>query len=172
MTSRLGSRFLALWTILVLLSPIILGTEPTPPPYHQLIVRGQVQRPGGGSLKSFVVTLVGRFSVFPPDTVREITDGLVVSPSTAIYGVTDTAGDFYVDLKCGLKPDSLALKVTGVDRPEFVGAFFGLPPAIPILETREGHSSGCEGCETVEPTQTVTVGYQYQLPDQTIVIPY
>jgi hypothetical protein len=171
--SRLLSRAAVIIVTLVVLGPMILGTEPIPPPYHQLVVRGQVQRSSGGPRQNFAVTLVGRFSFSQADTIVELVAGFVVTPGDAINSVTDTGGAFFLDLKCHAKPDSLAVKVSAVDRADVLGEFFSVPEAsTTIMGEYRDETSGCNGCGTTEPAQSYIKGYQYQLPSQTVLVPY
>ena len=159
--------------VLLLLGPLILGTEPLPPPYHEFLQAGYVDRPFGGSKQHFIVSLVGRFPYYYPDSTIELAAGLALSSSNAAVSVTDTAGFFRIDVKCPVKPDSLAIQVSAVDKPVLRGPFFPVPEASMTItgEYQDPHS-GCSGCNTNEPMQTYVKGYRYQLPIQRIALPY
>lgn len=157
----------------VVLSRILFGTAPTPPPYHQYLVQGEVQRSTGGGKQNFLVTLVGKFSTPQRDTTIELVRANILYPSNISVIVTDTSGYFVLDLRTQDKADSLAIKVVAVDKPAYVGSFFFVPQAAVTLkgETQE-ESSGCNGCGTDIPKQSYTVGYQYALPRQIVTLPY
>lgn len=172
MKGPLFVRGLALSVVLLVLGPLTFGTEPMPPPYHQYVVMGQIMRPSGGPKENFVVTLVGKFSTSVIDTSIELLEGFA-SPGTGLRAATDTSGEFSLDVQSPLPADSLALKVSAVDQVPLLGEFFPVPAAAEtIMGDDPGTSSGCGGCNSVEPLSATVRGYRYVIPQQTIVIPY
>lgn len=161
-------------TIALLFGPMIFGTTPTPP-YHQYLVEGHVQRSTGGPKQNFLVTMLGRFSVLsaPTDTTLELVGKNILYPSNVSKSVTDTSGHFLLNLNAQWKADSLAIKVVAPDKPDYVASFFFVPEANATFTGEiPAESSGCNDCATVTPGGSFIAGYQYQLPDQTVVLPY
>ena len=157
----------------VLLLPIVLGTSPRPAPYHEFIVHGFISRQAGGMKQNFVVSLVGRFRDFYPDSLIDLDGSAVRHSSPAMKAVTDTSGSFWLDVQANFVVDSLAIKVSAVDRPLCFGELFPVPTSRQeITEESAAEMRGCHGCETVSPAQTYVVGYRYQCPEQTVAVPY
>ena len=172
MKGSLLSRGLALSLIMLVLGPLTFGTSPTPPPYHEYIVNGVVTRPSGGSKENFVVTLVGKFSTSGIDTSIELLAGFAY-PGTGMRAATDTSGGFSLDVQSPLPADSLSLKASAVDQVPLLGEFFPVPAATEtVMGDDPGTSSGCGGCNSVEPLSATVRGYRYVIPQQIIVIPY
>jgi hypothetical protein len=159
--------------IILLLGPVIFGTEPLPPPYHQFRASGQLARTTGASKENFIVTLVGKFSYPARDTTIVLTSGFAYYPSKTPVSMTDTSGIFYLDLKSQFKPDSVAVQVSAVDKPITFGTFLAVPePSITFTEEYQEQRTGCSSCATSEPMHTYVTGYQYQLPTLFVTIPY
>lgn len=156
----------------LILSPFVFGEEPQLPPYHQYLLVGELSRSNAGPKENFVVTLVGQFSTPFPDTTLELLPPLAFFESDAIWSVTDTSGKFMIDVKSEFKADSIAIKVTAVDKPDYVGSSFFVPqPGTTIMGEHKRSGSGCNGCNNVEPTQSYVKGYRYQFPYQVVLVP-
>jgi hypothetical protein len=154
------------------LVPMLFGTSPLPPPYHEYAVRGRISRLNGGARQNFVICLVGRSSAMGVDSAIVLEDGAVLSTSTVVRAISDTNGGFYLDIQTHWKMDSLGIMVSAVDKEEYVS-----PMAVAPVFSQEitgetgGQMSGCHGCETASPTGTYVKGYRYQTLDQLWVIP-
>ena len=144
-----------------------------PPPYHEYVLYGSITRPGGASRQNFVVSLVGRFGQFDPDSSVSIEGSLVRHASPAIKTITDTSGSFYLDIQSNVAADSIAILIGAADKPTFVSPFIAIPTSrAEITEQTVAQMHGCHGCESVEPAQTYLVGYRYQFPSQSVAVPY
>lgn len=155
--------------ILILL-PFIVGTSPLPPPYHQYRVTGTIERAGGGPKQNYVVSLVGKFHGFLPDSIIDISS---FDPGAVDQCITDTSGYFYLDARAFAEADSISFKVSAVDKEPFIAPRW-LHPVASIVITGEinTHEPGCNGCSSVEPSSSSYVkGYLYMFETQRIVIP-
>jgi hypothetical protein len=158
---------------LIVLFSMMFGTSPRPAPYHQYIVQGHIVRENGGPRQNFVVSLVGRFWQTGPDSAFELQGNMLRSTSAASKAVTDTRGGFTLDVQADFKVDSLAIRVSGLDKPIYVGLMFAPPStSSDITETTQAQMSGCRGCETVTPSGSFIVGRRYYIPDQLCAIPF
>jgi hypothetical protein len=155
-----------------LLVPMLFGTSPLPAPYHEYAVQGRISRLNGGARQNFVISLVGRSSAMGVDSAVVLEDGAVLSASTAVRAISDTSGGFYLDVQTHWKMDSLGIKVSAVDKAEYVSAMVVAPIfSQEITGETGGQLSGCHGCETATPTGTYVKGYRYQTVDQLWIIP-
>jgi hypothetical protein len=163
---------LGIWLSAWMLGSIVFGSAILPPAYHEYIIQGQVERQNGGSRENFVLTLAAKFHFLPQDSIIELTDGRILYPSNISISVTDTGGHFYLDLKTGDKADSIAIKVAAVDRPAYLSPFMVVPqPSRTLMGETQSQTSGCKGCENITPAESYVAGYEYQFPDQIIVLP-
>jgi hypothetical protein len=152
---------------------MMFGTSPRPAPYYQYIVQGTITRDNGGQRQDFVVSLVGRFSQPGLDSAVELQGNILRSTSAASKAVTDSSGRFTLDVIANIEVDSLAIRVSGADKPIYVGSMF-TPPSTSsdITETTQAQMSGCRGCETVTPSESFIVGHRFYVPDQVYTIPF
>ena len=155
-----------------LLVPMLIGTSPLPSPYHEYAVQGRISRLNGGPKQNFVISLVGRSGAMGVDSIVVLEDGAVLPASTVVRAIADTSGGFSLDVQTHWKMDSLGIKVSAVDKAEYVSAM-GAAPIFSQEITGEtgGQMSGCHGCETVTSTETYVKGYRYQTVEQSWVIP-
>jgi hypothetical protein len=155
--------------ILILL-PLIVGTSPLPPPYHQYRVTGTIERAGGGPKQNYVVSLVGKFAGFLPDSIIDISS---FDSGTVDQCITDTSGYFYIDARAFAEADSISIKVSAADKEPFIAPRW-LHPVASIVITGELNTQepGCTGCSSVETASSPYVkGYLYMFETQRIVIP-
>ena len=146
------------------LLPIVLGTTPRPGPYSEYVVTGAIVRQGGGSSENLVVSLVGKYPQSFGDSVIDLRGQTIRNQSAKSVAVTDEQGNFTLDIQTDANADSLAIAVSSLDKPTYIGRFYSLPTdRQEILERDEAQMSGCSGCETVTPTQTYVAGYKYAL---------
>jgi len=159
----------------VIVIPFLMGTSPEPPPYHQYLVSGMLERPAGGSKQDFAVTLLGWFQ-YQTDSVFVLFDG-VTYPKFGDFPIdlTDSIGAFTIRLSHQIKADSVRLAVIVPDNPSTVGIpwFVGDIQGIPHTETFEvAGEPGCFGTESDPTTVTVTSFYSYSFVDRVITISY
>jgi len=166
------SQTLLIITLLLVLGPYTISVADTPPPiYHEYHVRGTITRAGSGSKKDFAVVLSSRFS---HDTTYQRLRGMN-GESERPVSLTDSTGAFFLVVRDARTADSLALMVVVPDRPTIVGQAFSIRIAqvIPITSYVEDEDAGdCSGCTKSPAGSTVTLGYQYHFPDQTVQIPF
>jgi hypothetical protein len=156
-----------------ILFPIVLGTTPRLPPYNEYVIHGSIVRQLGGPKQNFVVSLVGRFALFGPDSAIDLQGIAIRSESPASKAVTDTSGMFFLDIQTEMKIDSLAVRVSAVDRSSYTGGMFATPvTGDDISVTYPAQVSGCRGCETVTPAVTDVVGHRYSFQNQSYVVPF
>jgi hypothetical protein len=157
----------------VFLVPMMFGTSPLPPPYHEYLLEGKLSRPGGGTLQSFVVVLTGRSSVSGYDTTVVLNEGLALSTSPASISITDTSGHFFLDVQSRWMMDSLGIQVRAVDKPEYMSPMIDAPAyRQEITGEVGGASTGCRGCETTDPVDTYVKGYRYQVLSHDWPLPF
>lgn len=156
----------------IVLAPMLFGTSPLPAPYHEYVVQGRISRLNGGAKQNFVICLVGRSLAMGLDSTVVLEGGAAHSTSTVVRAISDTSGGFYLDVQTHWKMDSLGIKVSAVDKAEYVSALVVAPVASQeITGETGGELSGCRGCETVTPTGTYVKGYRYQAIDHLWIIP-
>jgi len=154
--------------VILFVAPFLFGDSPLPPPYHQYLLQGTILRSAPGAKQNFIVSLVGKFSLTPLDTSE-----LANYPSGITRSVTDSSGQFWLDVKSDLKPDSIAVRVAAFGKPDHVSSFFPSPQANgTVTGVTPGAVSGCFGCTTTGPSTQYVKGYQYQLSNQVVVLPY
>lgn len=152
---------------------MLFGTSPMPPPYHQYIVEGRVSRVNGGPKQNFVVSLIGRFRDFRPDTTYDLQGSLIHRASVAAQAVTDTGGAFTLDVQTEMRVDSLGIQVSVVDRAPYLTGMFAVPQSgEEITQESRGESSGCGACESTSVTTPIVVGYRYRILDRQCLIPF
>lgn len=156
--------------ILLLLCPFMFSIATSPAVLtHQYLLKGQVTRTSEASKKNFSVVLEGKRSAAIFERVREHS-GSSQSP----VGLTDSLGAFSLNVYGDDRYDSLRIVVLIPDRDSIVGQSFSINTAtvftvygsLPYTD-----ESGCNGCKTTGTTSVIT-GYTYNLPDQTIQIPF
>lgn len=170
MTSKF--RFAGTLFAVILISILTVGTEPLPPPYSQYSVRGSILRSSGLPLNNFIVTLTFKF---PNPSLDSLSFPYfhVQSQNESYPGVTDTAGRFTVRVATQPKADSVAVEITGADKPVLSGPMMAVPQqGISITSSFSETQPGCSGCTKEPADKTVVVGYEYILPEQTINIPF
>lgn len=107
------------------------------------------------------------------DSLVELRDTEIRHTSAASKAVTDSSGLFVLDPQTGFKADSLAIRVSAVDRPTYPSELFALPASrTEILRQTAAEMSGCRGCETVTPAGSYVESYRYEISVTTIVIAF
>lgn len=157
--------------ILLLLSPFVFSIATSPAVItHQYLVRGQVTRQSGASKKNFSIVLAGKRNAGQFERVRGYSGN-----SQSPVGLTDSIGAFYVNVYGNERFDSLRAMVVVPDRDSIVGQSFSINTATIFTEygsfPYNDGSAGCNGCTTTGTTSVIT-GYTYNLPDQTVQIPF
>lgn len=157
---------------LVILFPFLFGTSPRPAPYHQYRVYGHIKRQSDGPKENYVVSLIGKYSLFAPDSIVDITS---YSTDDKEKSVTDTSGYFFLDVQTfNGKADSISIKVSAADKQPFISPTWLIPAnGTEILgEQRTSEEAGCNGCGTTEVvSQPYVKGYLYTFEEQTVVLP-
>jgi hypothetical protein len=170
-TSRL--KVAGIMLVVVAVSQLTIGTEPTPPPYHQYIVSGSITRNAGLPMDNFVVTLKGKFPYPFPDSLVAVLPFRAQSGNANYPAVTDTAGNFTIIVATEPRADSLVVEVTAAGKPTARGITMAVPEQrISITTSYTENEPGCNGCTSDATNRTRVVGYQYVLPEQTLSIPF
>lgn len=148
----------------IIFGPLVFGTSPRPAPYDEYIVTGNIIRQSGGPKQNYVVTLSG-YSLHHPDTIF-----VLRSPYGLDYGITDTSGNFVVDV-VSHKIDSVTIGVSSPDTPQFISAEWISPTgSIPLYEDDIIEEPGCN-CGPDVKRRTYIKGYKHTFQPQTVVIP-
>lgn len=169
-------RFLA---ILLLLTPVaVTSCDPeTPPPYHQFIIRGEVEREGGGSREKFTVVCLVKpmwggvdgtdsFQVYDPDAEYWR------SPESIHVALTDEKGTFWLRIKTRTEIESLTAAVLLADQTFVTGDTLGVTDLPVTTDTYWETRSGFFGCYGFAPLELDVAGYVYDVPKQKIMIPW
>lgn len=152
---------------------LMFGTPPTPDPSYQYIVSGQLQRLNNNAKDKFQIILVGKSLRQYPDSIIELIKTNINYPSNSSISITDTSGKFYLDLNTR-RYDSLGLRAFAVDKSTYTTNLFGIPnnSIVSIYAESTEKSSGCHGCINEPTTNKYISGYQIQILDKTITLPY
>jgi hypothetical protein len=133
-------------------------------------VSGVIERQSGGPKQNYVVGMVGKFSAIYRDSIVEI---ISYSSNEISKYVTDTSGYFYIEARSSSKADSIAIKISAVDKLAFVSQKW-LIPSTGLASMGESGSEqpGCTGCGATEVTSEPYIkGYLYMFEEQRITIP-
>ncbi|MBX2991079.1 MAG: hypothetical protein KF749_07905 [Bacteroidetes bacterium] len=154
----------------IVLGPSTLGIATSPiVPWQHYVVHGTVQRAPGLSKENFTCTLAGKLGT---GAYQRLRGG--IRPVSIPVAITDSSGRFSISVSDGTKYDSLVVMVVLPDRdPEF-GEPFSVATASVIpqyIATDYTDPSGCSACRATGKT-TVIDGYVYNLPEQTVVLPF
>lgn len=157
--------------ILLMLGPTTfsIATSPTVP-YHQYILTGRLVRPSGGSTKDFTVVLFAkRFPTQSPAFVRVYG----VSGSERVIFITDSTGRFDLSVRDYSFADSIAVGIILPDREPVLGEPISRKNLISTTEYGTFTYDDGKNCNCSSPTtSTIVVGYRYQIPEQTITVPF
>lgn len=168
-------RFLELSFIMLLVLPFSVATSPVPPPYHQYLVVGTLERPSGGSRADFAVGLLGWYHN-QPDTGYALLPRVSDSEAGEIrFALTDSTGVFSLLVKSPVEADSLKLVVIPSNRPFIWGAPFGKDSLKTVANTESYQAEskpGCSGCGTNPEMQERVVYYSHSISHRTITIPF
>jgi hypothetical protein len=169
--SALKSAARTFVVVVAVLAPYLFATSPTPAPYDQFSVQGNITRPSGNSLENFSVVLLakGRTS----GGTFQILKGRGEQYDRPV-SLTDSTGAFSILVSTYEKTDSLALGVVVPDRPITRGATIALSDVRPFeqTETRTTYDDAtCSGCTSpVDKVSTIIVAYRYSLPMQVVAL--
>ena len=168
-------RFLA---ILLLLTPLAVSScDPDePPPYHQFIIQGEVEREGGGPREKFTVVCLVKpiccgvdatesFQIYDPDA--EYWD----SPESIHVALTDENGTFLLRIKTRIEIESLTAAVLLADQTFVTGDTLAVNDLPVTNDTYWETRSGFFGCYGFTPLELDIAGYIYDVPKQKIMIP-
>ncbi len=166
-------QLLNLCIIIVALAPLLLGTEPSLPPYQDFTVSGMLERPAGGSKEGFTVVLCGKSGFFG-DSSFHILRGLGYSTNDRPIALTDSSGAFSLRVS-SYEVDSLAVAVVVPDRPLELGERFFVDKALGTPHRRtytSGTATGCAGCSTgLDVTERIEY-YSYYYSNKNISITF
>ncbi len=162
--------------VFALLTPFILATSPTLPPYHQFTISGRIERSSGGTRKNFSVSLLGKPLYRTPSPEFEILRGIGAQNDRPI-ALTDSSGSFYLVTSNYNKPDSIVVGIIVPERNIIYGSVLSVSqlqpyPNMVTQDYYDHDQSGCNGCQTTPQTQTVTTHYSYTILDQIVTINY
>ncbi len=159
--------------LIVVLGPhtISIATSPTLP-YHHYNINGKIMRTSGGSKKDFTVALFSKSRFDPTSAYRRIY-GQGAEFERAI-SITDSAGTFSLSVRDYAAVDSIAVGIVLPDRQTLLGESLSRMQLISTTmygTFTNNDVKGCNGCSSPT-TSTIVVGYRYQVPEQTIQIPF
>lgn len=169
----MSRQLLKLCIIIVALAPLLLGTEPSLPPYQDFTVSGMLERPAGGSKEGFAVVLCGK-SRFFGDSSFHILRGLGYSTNDCPIALTDSSGAFTLRVS-SYEVDSLALAVVVPDRPLERGEpfFVDKTRGTPHWRTyKSTGATGCAGCSTGPDVTERIEFYSYYYSNKNISITF
>jgi hypothetical protein len=151
-----------------------IATEPTPAPYHEYIVSGMLERLNKPK-ENFVVSLVGKFNQrYSDDSLVDLNGGYLGPLNWKV--VTDSTGNFSLDIKYFNKVDSIGIKISSPDHSPYISPLFHTgTPSITITEQYQNpQPNGCRSCTMSTDAQTNVriVGYKYYFSQKIVSLPY